>query len=138
MRGLVATHGGIGAELVRVVEMIMGPGSGLTALSNQGKSAQDLTGEMGDWLRTDPARCQADEEGSIEPVVLFLDDYAGSCANSAQLASGGADLVAIVSGVNLAMLLGFVTWRDDLDFEDLVVRLVGRGRDAITRLGGGL
>ncbi len=138
MRGLVATHGGIGAELVRVVEMIMGPDSCLTPLSNHGKSAQDLTSEIKAWLDVTGPESQNGGEGVSEPVVIFLDDYAGSCANAAQLAGNGLDSVALVSGVNLAMLLGFVTWCDDLDFEELVVRLIGRGRDAITRIGGGL
>ncbi|NCQ36332.1 hypothetical protein GW813_14920 [bacterium] len=132
MRGLVATHGNLGAELVKVVEMIMGPGSGLTSLTNHGKSAPDLVAEMRDWL-------DAEDGGEGLPVgdaVLFLDDYGGSCAHAAQLACRAEDPVAIISGVNLAMLLGFVTWRDDLDLAELSGRLVSKGREAITRLGG--
>ncbi len=132
MRGLVATHGGIGAELVEVVAMIMGPGTGLEALSNHGKSAGDLTAEIAAWLRGP----HGDGADTAEPAIIFIDDYGGSCANAAQLACRPADPVAMVSGVNLAMLLGFATWREELDLEGLVLRLVERGRNAITRLGG--
>jgi mannose/fructose-specific phosphotransferase system component IIA len=38
IRALVLTHGGIGAELVRVTEMILGPVPGLAAMSNHGTS----------------------------------------------------------------------------------------------------
>lgn len=132
MRGLVATHGNLGAELVKVVEMIMGPDSCLTSLTNHGKSAPDLVVEMRAWL--DAGNGGEGEPG--EDAVLFLDDYGGSCAHAAQLACREDDPVAIISGVNLAMLLGFVTWRDDLELAELGGRLVSKGREAITRLGG--
>ncbi len=132
MRGLVATHGGIGAELVEVVAMIMGPGTGLESLSNHGKSAHDLTEEIVVWLQGEGES----GAGSQEPAIIFIDDYGGSCANAAQLACRPSDPVALVSGVNLAMLLGFATWHEELELEELVQRLVERGRTAITRLGG--
>ncbi len=136
MRGLVATHGGIAKELVQVVEMIMGPGSGLDALSNYGKSAPDLTGEIKAWLQGSAGGDHQTGGDPSAPAILFIDDLAGSCATSARLASVSSPQVAIVSGVNLAMLLGFVTWREELDFDELVQRLVDKGRNAIGRLGG--
>ncbi len=39
IQGLVLTHGAIGAEMVKVVELIMGPVEGLRFDSNQGRSA---------------------------------------------------------------------------------------------------
>jgi len=65
----------------------------------------------------------------------MIDDYAGSCATAAQLAARDRENVAIISGVNLAMLLGFVTWRDSSDFDELVRKVVQKGREAITMLG---
>ena len=125
---LVMTHGGIADELVRVTEMILGPVEGLTAMSNKGKSAETLTGEVKEWLASGA------EAGSGR--MILLDDYGGSCATSAQLASGGDPSVAIISGVNLAMLLGFVTWRDNTEFAELPARLVQKGREAIVLVGG--
>jgi mannose/fructose-specific phosphotransferase system component IIA len=43
--------------------------------------------------------------------------------------------IVILSGVNLAMLLGFVTWRPSLDLAELAQKLVEKGREAITRIG---
>lgn len=125
MRGLVMTHGGIGRELVNVIAMIMGEVSGLTAMSNHGKSAQDITTEIKGWLAEEPG----------EHAVIFIDDYGGSCANAAQLACGPEPQAAILSGVNLAMLLGFVTWREGTEFPVLVRKLVDKGREAITTVG---
>ena len=127
VKALVMTHGGIAAELVRVTEMILGPVEGLDAMTNAGKSAETITAEVRDWLA-------AVDEG--DECVILLDDYGGSCATCSQLASGGDPSVAILSGVNLAMLLGFVTWRHTTEFSELPNRLVQKGREAIVLVGG--
>jgi mannose/fructose-specific phosphotransferase system component IIA len=127
VRALVLTHGNLGAELVKVVEMILGPVDGLEHGSNSGKSAVDLGAEVRDWLAA-----------SSDTAVILVDDYAGSCATCAQLALSECpehEQVAVICGVNLAMLLGFVTWRDSSDYEDLVRRIINKGREAIIQVG---
>ena len=127
IRALVMTHGNIGGELVRVVEMILGPVEGLRSMSNVGKSAEDLRSDVKAWLA---------EAAAEDGAIILIDDYGGSCANAAILASGEHPLRAIISGVNLAMLLGYVTWRDRGDHAELVSKLVHKGREAITLVGG--
>lgn len=125
VRALVLTHGGIGVELVKVVEMIMGPVEGLDAGTNHGKSAPDLGKEVQQWL-----------ESSEEPAIILVDDYSGSCATCSQIAIPEDSDTAVICGVNLAMLLGFVTWRESSDYEELVRKIIQKGREAITRVGG--
>lgn len=126
IRCLVLTHGQIGPALVKVVELILGPVEGLTAETNEGRSAKEMTDVVRGWLTAEPG----------SGALILIDDYGGSCANAAQLAAR-TDLPAVIlSGVNLAMLLGFATWRDDLALEELAQRLVAKGRDAIARVGG--
>ena len=131
-RALLVTHGAIGAEMVRVLALIMGPTPGVEALSNQGLSSLELTERIRAWLEDEP-----DGDAAAEPVprLILVDDYGGSCATAAQLACGENPAVAIVAGVNLAMLLGFVTWREDADLAELVQRVVAKGREAIDRIG---
>ena len=50
IRALVITHGNIGAELVRVTGLILGPVEGLAALSNSGRSLADLRAAITAWL----------------------------------------------------------------------------------------
>ncbi len=126
IRGLIVTHGAFGEEIVRVVEMIMGPVEGLAAQSNRGLAAAELQVGIREWLD------EGGDGGQGAGAVLFIDDLAGSCATAAQVASGGDRDVALVSGVNLAMVLDFVTWRDSLPLPELVRRLVEKGREAIT------
>ncbi len=128
-RCLVITHGAIGHELKNVVEMILGPTEGLAAMTNSGKSGPEITQEVSSWLD------EGCSETGVGSCLIMIDDYAGSCATAAQLAARNRDQVSIVSGVNLAMLLGFVTWRESSDFEELVRKVVQKGREAISMLG---
>ncbi len=125
---LVVTHGKLGRQLVRVVEMIVGPVAGLTSLSNEEFSALELAAEIRRWL----AECDADDPTGR---LVLVDDYGGSCATAAQLACEDEG-TAIISGVNLAMLLAFASWREDYELEELVQQLIRKGRDAIIRVGG--
>lgn len=126
IRALVITHGRIGEELVRVAGMILGPQEGLEAMSNAHRSARDITEAVRAWLG---------EPGAAAPAVILVDDYGGSCATASQLACEGRRDAAVISGVNLAMILGFLTWRESSDHADLLARLVAKGREAIVRLG---
>lgn len=124
-RALVITHGDIAREMIKVVEMILGPVEGLDGMTNHGKSAADITADVAAWL------------GKDGPAVILIDDYGGSCANAARLATKDRPDVGIIAGVNLAMLLGFLTWRDRTEFPGLVRKLVQKGREAITQIGTG-
>ncbi len=123
--GLVVTHGDIGAELVRVVETVLGPEPGLAALSNRGLSGADLVAAIVRAL---------DAVGPDVSVLVFIDDMGGSCANAARVALRGRTAAAVLTGANLAMLLDFVTWRESLDLAELSRRLVEKGREAIAVL----
>ena len=130
IQALVMTHGRIGEELVRVVEMILGPTEGLVAISNHGLGADDLQQKVQEWLGEPGAG-----GGAGPGRVIFIDDFGGSCGTAAQLCCGPREDVAIIAGVNLAMLLGFVTWREDSDLDELAQQVIQKGREAITRLG---
>ena len=127
IRALVITHGRIGEELVRVAKLILGPEEGLDAMSTSGRSAEDITAAVREWLGS---------AVTDAPALILVDDYGGSCATSAQLATGGRADTVVVSGVNLAMVLGFLTWRESEELEELARRLVAKGREAIVRMGG--
>jgi mannose PTS system EIIA component len=128
IHGLVVTHGALGEELVRVVTLVLGPTDTLGALSNRGLGARDVTAAIRDWIAALP------DQGA-GGVLLFIDDFGGSCANAAQLALQHGPPAAILTGVNLAMVLDFLTWSDSLALPELARRLVEKGRQAISHLG---
>jgi mannose/fructose-specific phosphotransferase system component IIA len=126
IHGLVLTHGGIGEELVKVVRMILGPVEGLQSASNLGCSARQISELVSGWL----SGLDAESQG-----LIFIDEMGGSCASAARLAETDRVGVPILSGVNLAMLLTFITWRDELPTDELVQRVVDHGRQAVALIG---
>jgi mannose/fructose-specific phosphotransferase system component IIA len=99
LRGVVVSHAELAGALVGAVRAISGVDDALVPVSNEGCDPKALA-----------ARIEAAIGGV--PAVLFVDLPGGSCLTSAiRLAHGHAD-VAVVTGVNLAMLLDFVFHRD--------------------------
>ena len=99
LRGVVVSHAELAHALVAAVRAISGVDGALHAVSNEG---------------CDPAALGARIDAAIGagPAVLFVDLPGGSCLTSAVgFARGRADL-AVVTGVNLAMLLDFIFHRD--------------------------
>jgi mannose/fructose-specific phosphotransferase system component IIA len=115
--GVIVSHAELGAALVTAVRAISGVEDALQAVSNEGCDPKAL----GDRI--------ASAVGG-RPAVLFVDLPGGSCLTSAiRFARGHAEL-AVVTGVNLAMLLDFVFSRDVLP-ADAARRAVEAGGRAI-------
>jgi len=108
----------MGSGMVDAVRRIANPDEGaLTAVSNSGLGPDEL-------LRA------VDEAAGEGPAVIFTDLQSGSCALAARFACRGPRGRRIVHGTNLPMLLDFVFHRD-LPLDDLVQRLVEKGRDSV-------
>jgi len=118
VRGIVVGHGDMPRGLVDAVQRIAGDkASGLAAVSNQGKGPDVLRAEV----------ASAAGPGS---AIVFVDIHSGSCGLAAAYACRGCAGRAVISGVNLPMLLDFVFHRH-LALDALVTRLVDGGRAAI-------
>jgi mannose/fructose-specific phosphotransferase system component IIA len=121
VRGVVLTHGEMAAGLVDAVRKIAGiPTEALIPVSNEGYGPESLQSEMR----------QIVGEG---PAVIFTDLRMGSCALVARMLCRDHDRVRVLCGVNLAMLLDFAFHRD-LSLDDLVDRLVEKGREGVQSL----
>ncbi|MFQ5536916.1 MAG: PTS sugar transporter subunit IIA [Gemmatimonadota bacterium] len=121
-RGLIVSHGHLAEGLIDAVRRIAGPAAdGLTSISNDGLSPEEL-GRAID---------QAAGEG---PAVIFVDLQSGSCGTAAFASSRGHPKRAVICGVNLPIALDFVFHRD-LSLEELVPRLLEKGREGIAQLG---
>jgi mannose/fructose-specific phosphotransferase system component IIA len=117
LRGVVVSHAELAHALIAAVHSIIGMDSALQAVSNEG---------------CDPAALAARIEQAIGggPAVLFVDLPGGSCLTSAVRFARGRANLAVVTGVNLAMLLDFVFHRD-LSLADAARRAVEAGAKAI-------
>jgi mannose/fructose-specific phosphotransferase system component IIA len=118
IRGIVVGHGAMAQGLVDAVRRIAGEaGDALTAVSNDGKGPKDLAAAL-------------EAAAGEASTVVFVDLEAGSCGMAAAYSCRAKPERVVVCGVNLPMLLDFVFHRD-LPLEELVNRVVDRGRDAI-------
>ena len=120
VRGVIVAHGAMARGLIDAVRCIAGDAADrLVPVSNDGKGPEQLRVELESALGPGPA-------------VIFVDLRRGSCGMAALYSCKDRARRAVVSGVNLPMLLDFVFHRD-LPLEELADRLVEKGRAAIDR-----
>ena len=117
LRGIIVSHSAVAEALVAAVNAITGIADALVAVSNEG-------------CDQDALKHRLIEAADGRAAVLFVDLPGGSClTSSVRFARGHAEL-AVVTGVNLAMLLDFVFHRDMLP-ADAARRAVEAGAKAI-------
>lgn len=118
LRGVVVCHGSLAEGYVDAVRQITGVGEeALLALSNRGLSPETMAATIRAAVGDGPA-------------VIFTDLLAGSCGFAARRLSQQVPGVAVLSGVNLPMLLYFVMHRQE-PLSDVVPRLLEKGRSAV-------
>jgi len=117
LRGIIVSHAAVAQALVAAVRAITGIEDGLTAVSNEGCGTEALAERLREAVGDGPA-------------LLFVDLPGGSCmTSSTRYARQHAD-IAVVTGVNLAMLLDFVFHRN-VSPEEAARRAVDAGAKAI-------
>lgn len=117
-RGVVVAHGEMARGMVTAVQRIAGiPEGVLFAVSNEGLAPEALRDAILDRVGDGPA-------------VVFTDLGAGSCTLAARISCRDRARVAVVTGVNLPMLLEFVFHRDE-PLDGLLARLEEKARGGI-------
>ena len=117
LRGVIVSHSAVAQALRVAVAAITGLDDALVPVSNDGCDSGALTTRLAEAI-------------AGRPAVLFVDLPGGSClTTSIRLARGKTD-VAVVTGVNLAMLLDFV-FHCDLSPADAARRAAEAGGKAI-------
>lgn len=115
VKGILVTHGAMAGAMVDAVRRITGVSDdALMPLSNDGKGPEQLRAEI----------LAAVGDG---PTLVLTDLGAGSCTLAARLSCRDRQRVALVTGVNLPMLLDFVFHRG-MPLGALAERLVDKGR----------
>jgi mannose/fructose-specific phosphotransferase system component IIA len=117
LRGVIVSHAAVAEALVTAVASITGITDALVPVSNDGCDRDALFATLAAAVGQTPA-------------VLFIDLPGGSCLTGAVTYARGRPDLAVVTGVNLAMLLDFVFHRD-LSPADAAQRAAGAGSKAI-------
>ena len=114
VRGIVVAHDELATALVRTVERISGVTGALRPISNEGLGSERLRDALG-------------EAAGSGPAILFVDLAGGSCGLAGLGLVKKHPRAAVLTGVNVPMLLDFVFHRD-MDLPSLVARLLEKGR----------
>jgi mannose/fructose-specific phosphotransferase system component IIA len=118
VRGLIVAHSTLAAGMAAAARQITGAEEdALQALSNDGQGPEGIVAAIESAVGDDPA-------------IIFTDLGSGSCAFAALRIARTRAHTAVVSGVNLPILIDFVFHRE-LSLPELVDRLVTRGRGGI-------
>ena len=117
---LLVMHADLAAALLRAAEKVYGPVEGVDVLSNEGLSRDALEGAI-------DARVALWTSGGL----VLTDFWGGSCHLCGVSATRGRTEVAVVSGLNLPILLDYLHNRDHYESGALAERLQKKGQDSI-------
>ena len=117
LRGIIVSHAAVAQAMVAAVRAITGIDNALTAVSNEGCGTEQLAERLRDAVGEGPA-------------LLFVDLPGGSCMTSSTRYARQHAEIAVVTGVNMAMLLDFVFHRN-ISPEEAARRAVDAGGKAI-------
>jgi PTS system mannose-specific IIA component len=108
---IILTHGDLCFGLKNTLEGLMGKQDGLLVISNMGLGKDQLSSKLQKAIN---------EERFKEGVVIFVDLFGSSCWQISKDVASQNKNVAVVTGVNLPMLVKFFGKRETLPFEKLV------------------
>jgi PTS system mannose-specific IIA component len=124
---MVVAHGALAEELINSVAMIMGRVPLLRAVGLRTDQGLD------DLKREIEKAWQELERGGAAHILVLVDMFGGSCSNvAARLVSESEPgRIAVITGVNLPMVLEASIDRDLYEFKDLVDKAVNAGKKSI-------
>ncbi len=118
VRAIVAGHGAFASGIISAVDQISGRGAQFIAVSNAGLCLEDIQGTLHQALDATGAR------------VIFTDLPAGSCTMAVRRLLRDRPGVALVTGVNLSLLLDFAM-HDAVDPAEAVKTALERGKQSM-------
>ncbi|MFA5161595.1 MAG: PTS sugar transporter subunit IIA [Elusimicrobiales bacterium] len=124
---IIITHGEFGAYLLEAAEMIAGAQpDGMEFISVSPRAPVEEARRR---------LCAALERGLAQGgVIIFTDMLGGSPANIAFPPAQQSASAAVITGVNLNMVLSAISYRNRLEFDDLVRKVVEDGKKSVCDL----
>lgn len=123
---IVAGHGGFASEIISILENIMGKQKNLEAVSVKiGEGEYTLRDKLDAALRS----------MAVDEILILSDIFGGSVSNTCLYFAGSENAssrhVAVVTGVNLPMILKVITYRGSVSLSELVSLACKSGREGI-------
>ncbi len=120
--GIIVTHGELARALLDVVAGITGETASIEVIS---VTRRDSTEDV--FTRLKEAITTVDQG---EGIVIFTDMFGGTPTNIA-LTFLEEGKIEVVAGVNLPLLLKFVNKRGEMEFKELMAKLVEESKKSI-------
>jgi len=119
---IIAGHGNFASEIISIVENIMGKQDYLEAVSvKAGEGEYVLRSRLEEVLVM----------AEIDDVLILSDIFGGSISNTCLFFAKSKKHIAVVTGVNLPMVLRVLTYRNNVDLTELVSIACKGGKDGI-------
>ena len=126
--GVIITHGDLGKSLINVASKILGKKISLPVISIEWKEGstgiEDKIGRIKDAV---------EKENRGNGVVVFTDIFGGTPTNICISLLEDKN-VEIITGVNLPLLLKFLSEREQMGLKELSSALVQRGKESVGRI----
>ncbi len=123
--GLIVTHGPMAPALIKAAETILGQVTQIYGFSTTDLSIHDILENIDKIVKED--------DWPAETLVM-VSLKGGSCWNAAVMAARQHNNIEVISGVNLSMLLSFLTKRDSNSLKDLATLALEDGKRGIDKL----
>ncbi len=118
--GVLIGHGQFPGALLKAASDIVGNQGDVTVISNEYASGADMETRLARVVDAHPGR----------RFLVLVDFFGSGCANvSARIRRQHRDRVAVVCGVNLPMLIRFLSYRSRLRLKELAELMVRTGRE---------
>ena len=112
--GIIICHGQLDGELLNAAEKILGKEDQVYAFSNHDISSKTLYLNVREVVTAHQLR----------RIVVMVDRRCGSCWTAGRVLARDFPDIKVLSGVNIPMLLSFLTKRNRLNYEELVEAMV--------------
>jgi mannose/fructose/sorbose-specific phosphotransferase system IIA component len=119
---VILTHGDLCFGLKNTLEEMMGKQEGLSVISNLGVGKDQICLKLKKAINEDRFK---------EGVVIFVDLFGSSCWQISKIVASQDQNVAVLSGVNIPMLVKFFSKRKTLPLEKLVSLVKKGGEEGI-------
>jgi len=107
--GIVICHSLLAFELVNAVQKILGHADYVYAFSNDNLAPPIIYQNIVDVVK----------KSNADKIIAMVDLRGGSCWTVAKMITREFPQMKVISGVNVPMLISFLTKRDKVPFEEL-------------------
>jgi len=122
--GVILTHGPMGPAIIKAAESILGNIDSIFELSTTNLSLNDISDKLNKKITS---------ENWDGGTIIMVSLKGGSCWNAAVTTARQLPNVEVVSGVNLAMFISFLTKRNQIGLSDVAEKIKLDGIRGIDR-----